>query len=135
MEKKILLLHPSELVRDVLTATLKVEGHKVLAVSSPSEAIRALSLERPSLILLELSFPEPTAHLGGVAWDNFLVISWAGRFAAEAAIPFIALGGKTGGQDRDRALEFGAVDFLPNPFETHDVVRSVERALELATLY
>jgi CheY-like chemotaxis protein len=135
MEKKILLVHQSELVRDVLTATLKVEGHKVTAVPDALEAIKAISLERPALMVLELNLPDRTAHLGGVAWDNFLVIAWAGRFGAKGAIPFIALGGKNGDLDRDRALELGAVDFLPGRLETHQLVRAVGRAFELARLY
>ncbi len=134
MEKKILLVHPDETIRAILTATLIAEGHKVSAVSNTLAAIRAITWERPGLILMDLAFPDSCAHEGGVAWDNFLVISWAGRFESNSAIPFIVLGTNDSNKDRDRALELGAMDFVPHPFETEVLVRSVNRAFELAPL-
>ena len=123
-------------VREELIAALTGEGYKVEGVSNAAEAINTITLQRPGLILLELSFPEPAAHVGGVAWDSFLVISWAGRFGAGSTIPFIALATKDAGRarDRDQALEFGAMDYLPSPLQTEELVKAVYRAFELASV-
>ena len=134
MEKQILVVHSDETFREELTATLVREGYNVKRVSTASAALKSISAQCPSLLLLELSFPDPNAHRGGVAWDNFLVMSWAGRFDFNGAIPFIALSNTPDAKDRDKALESGAMGFLTEVAPPHEVLAVVSRAFGLASL-
>jgi CheY-like chemotaxis protein len=134
VEKRILIVHSDETFREELTASLVREGYCVKRVASPSDAIKSIASSRPPLLLLELSFPDGAAHAGGVAWDNFLVMSWAGRFHSGAAIPFVALSSNTDDRARNQALESGAMGFLTTAAPTHEVLGVVSRAFGLASV-
>lgn len=134
VEKRILIVHSDETFREELTASLVREGYSVKRVANAFDAIKSIAGSRPPLLLLELSFPDQSAHAGGVAWDNFLVMSWAGRFDPAATIPFIALSRNTEDRARNQALESGAMGFLTTAAPTHEVLGVVSRAFGLASV-
>jgi CheY-like chemotaxis protein len=133
-EKRILVVHSDETFREQLTATLAREGYNVKRVASASAALESISADRPPLLMLEVNFPDQSAHAGGVAWDNFLVMSWAGRFNATGAIPFIALSSNADAKDQDQALEFGAMGFLTTAAGADEVLCAVNRAFEMGSV-
>jgi len=133
-EKRILIVHSDESFREELTATLVREGYGVKRLPSALDAIKSISEHRPPLLLLELSFPDPSAHTGGVAWDNFLVMAWAGRFDSAGALPFIALSSNAEAKDRDQALESGAMGFLTTSAPAHEILDAVSHALCVASV-
>src|SRR3954453_11807447 len=88
--KKILVVEPDAAVLQSLCSGLHARGYKVFAARNTREGIKALCVEKPDLMVLDLVFPEPEAHGGGVNWDGFLLISWPDH-SGRSQVPFVAV--------------------------------------------
>ncbi|MCC6556787.1 MAG: response regulator [Polyangiaceae bacterium] len=54
---KVLLVDDSEFIREVVRAVLQDAGFDVIGVDSPTAFSRAVMLEKPDLILLDITMP------------------------------------------------------------------------------
>jgi signal transduction histidine kinase len=106
----------------LLTAILKVEGYEVITAGSGPEALERSLDSAPDVILLDVMMP---------GMDGFEVCRRLRADEATSHIPIVMVTALQGLEDRVRALETGADDFLSKPVDEVEVVarvRSLVRA-------
>lgn len=119
-DKKILIIDDDQHLLLGLTARLKANGYRVMtsmdAVSAISVARRAL----PDLVILDLGLP---------AGDGFLVLERMRGLPDLVSIPVIVLSARDPAQNKQRALDDGAVAFFQKPPENHEFLAAIRQAL------
>jgi two-component system response regulator AtoC len=118
-DTRVLVIEDDDAARDALCEFLRAAGFAPRPVRSGAEALAAAEAERPDAVLLDLVIPEP---------DGFEVL---GRLhAQDAALPVIVMSGISEAESVVRAMRLGAVDYLPKPFEVHELDLVLRRVLE-----
>lgn len=117
---KILVVDDDEMNRDMLSRRLLRKGYEVVLAVNGAEAIEKAALERPELILMDLSMPvldgyEATRRLKGDAETT--------------AIPIIGLSAHAMVGDREKALAAGCDDYDTKPVELPRLLGKVEAFL------
>lgn len=117
---KILVVDDDEMNRDMLSRRLLRKGYEVVLAVNGAEAIEKATLERPELILMDLSMPvldgyEATRRLKGAA--------------VTTAIPIIGLSAHAMVGDREKALAAGCDDYDTKPVELPRLLGKVEAFL------
>jgi DNA-binding response OmpR family regulator len=110
-----------QLVRFV-TYHLVLEGYKILSASDGLQAIEQIDLHTPDLVLLDVVLPK---------LDGFQVCQSVREFSAVPII-FISACGKQ--QEKVRALELGADDYLRRPFSVDELLARMRALLRRAQL-
>ncbi len=105
-----------EIVR-ALERSLAAHGFEVLTAGSGEEALEAISLHRPDLILLDLGLP---------SMSGLEVIK---RVRAQSNLPIIVLSVKDTEHDKVQALDLGADDYVSKPFGMDEVLARLRVAL------
>jgi DNA-binding response OmpR family regulator len=93
---------------------LQVSGLNVVTASSRNDARQALVRQKPDFILADVDMPNGYEFLGDVRADR-----------RSASIPFVAMSEKYELHDLMRAMDMGANDYLPKPFDAYDLVSVV----------
>lgn len=83
-------------------------GHRVLQATDGAEALQVLAAEHVDMVLLDLLMP-------GV--DGFEVLRRMGADPELNGIPVLVISALEDTQDVARAIELGAIDCLPKPFD------------------
>ncbi|MBM3881349.1 MAG: response regulator [Verrucomicrobia bacterium] len=119
--ERILVVDDDEMVRLVVRAVLTYRGYQITEAADGEEAVRKFS-EAPQgfdLVLLDLNMP----RISG--WE-----AMARLRELNPRIAIILLSGDLTESELERALKFGAVEFLNKPFDNPDLVRFVRRVLD-----
>jgi CheY-like chemotaxis protein len=120
---KILIVDDDPFARRLIRDSLKLCGDEfeVFEVDRGKLALELLAVERPDLVLLDISMPE----VGGIP-----VCAEIKGNPATAGIEIIVVSAHADNEFVADALASGASDFIPKPFQPNDLVRRVKRALE-----
>ena len=95
-----------------LADELAADGCELLVADTARDALRLLETKFPDLAVLDVGLPDGSG-LGVVR--RVRSVDAAGS-RIDAALPLLVLSGRSGAQDRIRAFEAGADDFLAKPF-------------------
>lgn len=122
MEYKILVVEDDPDINGLLTKIMKQQGYEVISAFSGTEAeLRLFPKEEEmsefDLILLDLMLP-------GMMGEELLE-----KVRKHSDIPIIVLSAKSSLEDKVRALELGADDYLVKPFEPEEVADRVKGAI------
>jgi DNA-binding response OmpR family regulator len=129
----ILIVDDEPDILGFLTAVLADESFAVRTAKNGREALEAVSSGRPALMILDLMMPQV----------NGIEVLEALRSHPEYRdMPVIVLSAKSSHRDILEALEKGAVDFVPKPFDLDDLLlrirvwidRAKPRDMEPSTL-
>ncbi len=123
---KILVVDDNEVVVKTICLKLKGAGYQVATAQDGAEAMSVVRMEKPDLILLDITFPPDVA---GVPWDGFRIMEWLHRVDESRKIPIIII---TGGEDvknKDRAMASGAVAFFHKPVNHDDLLKVIRATL------
>jgi CheY-like chemotaxis protein len=126
-KKKILVVDDSIIIVKTLSFKLKSAGYDVLTATDGGEAVRLVRLEKPDLVLLDISFPPDVAHGGGVAWDGFLIMEWIRRMDEGKHIPIVIITGGDPVKYEKRSLDAGAVAFFHKPIDHAGLINVIRR--------
>jgi len=74
--KKILVVDDNPIVLKTLSLGLGARGYEMITAAGASEAIAAVHVEKPDLIILDIFFPPDVVTQGGMGWDGFRMIEW-----------------------------------------------------------
>ena len=116
---KILVAEDEPLMSAAISGRLRNEGYEVIVALDGREALKAIELESPDLIITDILMPFTSGlELIGVVKSN-----------PTLNIPVIVLSGM--GQEATvmEAFELGADDFLTKPFNPGELSMRVKRAL------
>jgi len=127
-KERILVVEDDDDILQLLKYNLAKDGYRVTGVVSGEEALKAVKLSTPDLILLDLMLP-------GV--DGLEVCRELKRDDRTGKIPIIMLTAKGEEADIVTGLELGADDYITKPFSPRVVlarVRTVLRRLHIEPL-
>ncbi|MEQ8225299.1 MAG: response regulator [Candidatus Eremiobacterota bacterium] len=115
--RKILIVDDKNIVRDLLTATLKDKNFEILSASTGYEAIEIARKEKPSLMFLDVMMPE---------MDGFEVCERLKSDDSTKDIYIIVLTSINREKEREIAFKAGADDYLTKPFRPLDILKKME---------
>lgn len=128
--KGVLVVEDDERTAAFLADNLRADGFRVAVASEAGEALRAMEVRRPDLVVLDLSLENGTSGL--TVLDRVRAADGLGT-RIDPHVPVIILSGRSGELDRVRGLIRGADDFIVKPFAYSEVlarVRAVLRRVE-----
>jgi DNA-binding response OmpR family regulator len=102
---------------DILSYTLRRDGHDVIAARDGATALQLWKFRNPQLILLDVDLPK---------LDGWQVCE---QIRAEASTPIIMLTGMSSPNDVIRGLELGADDYVTKPFSPKELTSRVRAVL------
>lgn len=120
----LLIADDDEATRLLVRTVLEHAGHRVAEAADGAKALAAIGLERPDLVLLDLSMPA----IGGPELMRTLRADPATRSIAVALYTAMPLGA----QLRDFMEIYGICGLIPKPSEPPAMIAAVEEALRTA---
>ena len=123
--KSLLLVEDDEPTRSFLAENLTADGFRVATAAAAGEAVRALEVRRPDLVLLDLMLE------GGNGLDVLDRVRAADGLASrlDPDVPVIVVSGRTAEVDRVRGFARGADDYVTKPFSYAELVARVRALL------
>ena len=118
--KKILIIDDDQHLLLGLAARLKANGYGVISATDAISAVTVARKEAPDLVILDLGLP---------AGDGFLVLERMRGLTDLVATPVIVLSARDPLNNKQRALDAGAVAFFQKPPENHSFLSAVRQAL------
>jgi DNA-binding response OmpR family regulator len=118
---KIIVADDDRMFRKAAETTLRRQGYAVTTASDGEEALQLIRAERPDIIVLDLIMPK---------LQGFDVLQVLKQDSLTAAIPVIVLSSLTQEQDKQEALDLGAVAYFnKTTFSLSELVKQVETTL------
>lgn len=123
--ERILLVEDNAPLLRSMAFLLNIIGFEVMTACDGIEALDLLRIRIPDMILSDIDMP----YLDGyeLLRQVRLDVRWS-------RIPFIFASDRYSLDDLMYALDLGADDYLPKPFDIHDVLEVIERALPAPSL-
>ncbi len=110
--RRVLLVEDEALLRKVIARNLTSRGIHVSEAGAAADAIRAATIERPDLLLLDINLPDQTG------WEVL-----RGRKRRGTEVPTIVVSAVRVSQSR--LEEFHPLAYLPKPFPIEALLRLV----------
>jgi DNA-binding response OmpR family regulator len=118
---KIVVADDDRMFRKAAETTLRRQGYAVTTASDGEEALQLIRSEQPDIIVLDLIMPK---------LQGFDVLQVLKQDSLTAAIPVIVLSSLTQEQDKQEALDLGAVAYFNKAtFSLGELVKQVESTL------
>ena len=114
---RVLVVDDEVAIKRFLRVALNGEGFIVLEAGTGQEALLALTLERPDLVLLDLGLPD----MDGVEVTR--------RLREWSQVPVIILSVREQETDKIAALDAGADDYLTKPFGVGELLARIRTVL------
>lgn len=112
MYRHILIVEDETILRRVIGRNLSSRGHVVREAATAAEAIEALRVERPDMILLDINLPDRSG------WDILRELRQSGVEVPTIVISAVRV-------SPSRLAEFRPLAFLPKPFPLEALLRLV----------
>jgi two-component system KDP operon response regulator KdpE len=113
----VLVVDDERSIRRVVTASLSARGYEVHSVATGQEALSAIALDPPDLVILDLGLPD----IDGVEVCR--------RVRVWTDVPIIVLSAEGSDHRKVLALDQGADDYVTKPFSTPELLARVRVAL------
>jgi len=118
MKKTRILVVDDELsIIKFLRANLEARDYEVLAAMDGAEALQAIEMELPDLVILDIMMPK---------MDGFEVCR---RLREWSQIPVIMLSARGDESDKVKCLDLGADDYITKPFGKDELIARVRAVL------
>jgi two-component system OmpR family response regulator len=114
----LLLVDDEENLRSMLRAALRHEGFEVHPVGTGREALDAIPIVKPDLIVLDVMLPD---------LDGFEVCNRLRREGSKTPVLFLTA--RDGTEDKVRGLTLGGDDYLVKPFSLDELVARIGAVL------
>jgi CheY-like chemotaxis protein len=121
-KQKILVVDDSPSIATIIKVALEKEGYEVEIAGDGVEGLKLAIAGKPDLIICDSVMPR---------MDGFGLQRALKAHAATADIPLILLTSKASGEEEQRALDVGFLDFIAKPVQPIRVISRVKRAFEL----
>lgn len=119
---KILVVDDEPAIVDLIKINLDLEGFITMACYNGSQALRAASLFKPDLILLDIMLPD---------MNGFDIC----KALQGMDIPIIMLTAKNDIKDKLHGLQLGADDYITKPFDSRELIARVKALLRRVDKY
>ena len=118
MAGKILIVEDNSRFAEILAVLLNEAGYETSLATDSGQGIKKALIERPDLILTDLSLPDMTA----VEATTILK-----KIPSTSGIPIVVLTAETARQLRTKALKAGAAEYILKPVSLRDLLKVVRR--------
>jgi CheY-like chemotaxis protein len=120
----VLVVDDDEMMRDLVSSILEVEGYDVTRADSGAACLRAVAERRPDMLLVDLWMP------GMNGWE---VIEELAKDNTSPPLPVLAMSGMSTEQPPAlKAVGRHVTGYLPKPFTTDQLLKACGLALEAA---
>jgi len=119
---RVLVVEDTPPVATIIQVALLKEGFDVILAADGVEGLKHAMAEKPDMIICDAVMPR---------MDGYSLLRSLRANPATAAIPIILLTSKATGEDEQKALEAGFIDFIAKPVQPIRVVSRVKRAFDL----
>jgi adenylate cyclase len=118
---KVLVVDDTPANREMLEAILSPRGYTVLSARSGEEGLSKVASDRPDLVLLDIVMPR---------LDGYQVCKRLRNSPASSYLPVVMITASDQ-EERVRALEAGADDFIQKPFDQAELLARVKSLLRV----
>ena len=122
----VLVVEDDERTAGFLADNLRADGFRVAVVAEAGEAVRAIEVRRPELVLLDLALAGKASGL--TVLDRIRSADGLGT-RIDPSLPVIVLTGRGAEIDRVRGLKRGADDFVVKPFSYPELFERIRAVL------
>jgi len=112
MPARILVVDDTELNLKMVSAILVKDGYEVITARNGFEALEVIKISPPALAILDVMMPD---------MDGYTLCQHFRQTPVTARIPIIILTALSGVDDKIKAFDSGADDFLGKPFEPQEL--------------
>lgn len=113
----ILLVEDEKNICDFISTSLSAQDYRISTAHTGKEALPIITSQCPDLILLDLGLPD---------MDGMEIIR---KVRTWSSVPIIVLSARTQEQEKVRALDLGADDYLTKPIGTSELLARIRTAL------
>lgn len=113
----ILLVEDEKNICDFISTSLSAQDYRISNAHTGKEALPIITSQCPDLILLDLGLPD---------MDGMEIIR---QVRTWSSVPIIVLSARTQEQEKVRALDLGADDYLTKPIGTSELLARIRTAL------
>ena len=106
----------------ILTEMIKNAGYIARPVKSVKQAMKAMEVVLPQLILLDISMPD---------MDGYEFCELLKQDVKTRNIPIIFISAMNAKEDKIKGFKVGAVDFISKPFEVEEVTMRINNHLKI----
>lgn len=117
----IACIDDSHTIQRIVKMTLLVGGFDVISITEPAKAMTIFVRQKPDLILMDINMPEI---------DGYKLAYIMRQSTLLKDIPIVMLTGRDGVMDRVKAKMIGALDYICKPFNSQDLIQSVQKNLQ-----
>ncbi|NOH14719.1 MAG: response regulator [Chloroflexi bacterium] len=121
MDRSVLLVDDDLETLELVGTMLERSGYRILAARSGLKALQMARLEHPDLILLDIMMP---------GMDGYEVLEILKADQTTNDIPVVIFSARGQVDDQLKGMEAGAVDYIPKPAQTGELVMILENALQ-----
>jgi two-component system KDP operon response regulator KdpE len=114
---RILLVDDEPTILATVAPLLRARGYEVLTAMTGRAALEAVERDSPDLVILDLGLPD---------LDGVVVCS---QIRASHSTPIVVLSARGAEDDKVRALDAGADDYVTKPFGTEELLARIRVAL------
>lgn len=118
---KILIAEDEQDIRTLITFTLQFAGHEVVAFKDGQEALEAVSIEKPDLILMDVRMPR---------MDGYEACRQMKTKPEVKDVPVVFLSAKGQEAEINTGYEAGATEYLLKPFAPDELTQRVNGLLQ-----
>jgi len=113
---RILVTDDDPDIRRLLTALLAGDDHEVSAATSGAEALAAMHLNPPDIILLDIMMP---------GLDGYAVLQEMRNSGLDRSVKTLVLTAKNSERDWLKGYKLGAQYYIPKPFDIDDLLDAI----------
>lgn len=114
---RILITDDSADMRQLLSALLAEEGHRVTVAPNGTKAVEAMRADPPDLLILDLMMPK---------LDGYGVLKEMDTHGLLSQVKILILTAKTAESDWVRGYKMGADMYVTKPFENEELLQQIE---------
>ena len=119
---RILVIDDDPGIIRFIRANLHVEGYEIFVAMDGEEAVKAVEMEMPDLVILDIMMPKI---------DGFQICRQVREWSK---VPIIMLSGLDGEEDKIKCLNLGADDYMTKPFGIGELLARVKAVLRRTNL-
>jgi PAS domain S-box-containing protein len=124
-QARVLVADDNADMREYLTSLLSGAGYRVSTVTDGQQALVAIRVELPDLVISDVMMPE---------LDGLQLVAALRGDPRTAALPVLLLSARAGQEASIEGLQAGADDYLVKPFAAAELLARVRANVELARL-
>lgn len=123
MGQRVLVVDDDREIVRIVRAYLEQAGYTVLTAYDGETALHVIHSDRPDLVVLDIMLPDR---------DGWEITRRVRSDTSLASLPIVMLTARVESDDKILGLDLGADDYIPKPFNPHEVVARVRAVLRRA---